>query len=128
MPLILTSLDKALASLKAALALPKDDIVRDSVIKRFEYTYELAWKMMQRWLKENVGAEQIDLLTRKDLFRVAAKKQLIPSPLPWFDYHQSRNQTAHAYDADKAEQVYQVAVQFVPDAEHLLRELQQRND
>lgn len=35
---------KALASLKQALAERENDIIRDSVIKRFEYTFELCWK------------------------------------------------------------------------------------
>ena len=69
MSLLLEPLKKAIASLERSLKKPKDEFVRDSVVKRFEYTYELAWKVMQRWIKENVGPEVSDVLTRKELFR-----------------------------------------------------------
>ena len=40
--LVLTPLNKALSSLNAALAQSRDEFVRDAVIQRFEYTYEVA--------------------------------------------------------------------------------------
>ena len=59
----LTSFRKAIDSLSESLdwynnkstATPSE-ILRDSAIQRFEYTYELAWKMMKRWLEANIGA------------------------------------------------------------------------
>ena len=42
---------KALASLIGALGEKKSDLVRDSVIKRFEYTFELAWKSAKMFLR-----------------------------------------------------------------------------
>jgi len=68
---------------------------RDSVIKRFEYTYELSWKMMQRWIGENVSPDAPDTMTRKDLYRLAAQKKLIDDPNKWFQYHQARNVSSH---------------------------------
>ena len=51
----LTSLRKALTSLEKAihrhLQDPEDEEVRDSVIQRFEYSYELCWKMLSKELK-----------------------------------------------------------------------------
>lgn len=38
----------AQASLEKAVAQPKDEFIRDSVIQRLEYTYELAWKTLKR--------------------------------------------------------------------------------
>ena len=34
------------------LAVAEDDIVRDSLIQRFEFTYELGWKAMFYWLRD----------------------------------------------------------------------------
>ena len=42
----LSSLTKALESLDVALAKDKDEFIRDSVIQRFEFTYELSWKFL----------------------------------------------------------------------------------
>jgi len=127
-PLILTHFEKAIASLKEVLALEKDDIIRDSAIQRFEYTYELAWKLMQRRLKEDVGREEVAALSRKDLFRLAAEKKLISDPRPWFEYYEARNLTAHTYDESLAEEVYRAAARFIHDAESLFHELTRRND
>jgi len=50
----LTSLEKALTSLQKAIERygrePEDEEVRDSVIQRFEYSYELCWKMLSKEL------------------------------------------------------------------------------
>lgn len=128
MSLDLTSLEKALSSLMEAAGMPKSGIVRDSVIKRFEYTYELSWKMIQRWLADNVSPEKADALTRKDLFRLAAQKGLVKDPLIWFEYHDARNKTSHTYDETLADEVHGVALRFITDAESLLEELKKRND
>lgn len=128
MALTLTPFEKALQSLKKVLELPKDDVVRDSAIKRFEYTYELSWKMIQRWINENVSPDKADPLTKKDLFRLAAQNKLIKDPESWFAYHDARNETSHVYNEIKAEKVYEAAVRFAKDATFLLEELKRSND
>ena len=125
--IVLTPFNKALSSLNAALAQTKDEFVRDAVIQRFEYTYELAWKMLKRHLDESEGAATIDALSRKDLFRLAGERGILDNVEAWFGYHRARNETSHTYDANKAEQVYEVARQFAPDAGKLLVELERRN-
>ncbi|MDP2962600.1 MAG: nucleotidyltransferase substrate binding protein [Sulfurimicrobium sp.] len=125
--IILSPLNKALSSLQAALAQPKNEFVRDAVIQRFEYTYELAWKMLKRHLGESEGAAAIDPLSRKDLFRMGGERGIIENVEAWLAYHRARNETSHTYDESKAEQVYDVARQFAGDAEKLLRELERRN-
>lgn len=123
--LILTPFQKALESLEAVLAVPKDDIVRDATIQRFEYTYELAWKMTKRHL-EWAGTEA-DSLTRKSLFREAARIGLIADAEPWFDYNEARNLTSHTYDEVRAEEVYEMARRFAVDARRLLAVLKQHH-
>ena len=135
MELNLTPLELALASLKevAELDRAKQDlkmsaVVRDSAIQRFEYTYELAWKTLQRYLQQDMGVDNVDHLSRKDLFRLAAEKALLNDPEQWFEYHQKRNRTSHTYDLNTAESVYRSAVSFVHDAQQLLDVLQKRID
>jgi nucleotidyltransferase substrate binding protein (TIGR01987 family) len=104
------------------------DILRDSVIQRFEYTYELAWKMMKRWLEANLSATDVDGVSRKELFRIAAQQQLITDPLEWFQYHQARNLTSHVYDEATAEQVFSVIGSFIDQVQSFFTELEKRND
>jgi len=124
----LSPLRKALASLELALAQPKTEFIRDSVIQRFEYTYELSWKLLKRHLENDEGVENTDQLTRKQLFRVALEKGLIRTVEDWFAYHRARNNTAHAYNESTAEEVYETAIRFAPDARALLDELERRTN
>lgn len=126
--LIFTPFEKALDSLELALAQPENEFIRDSVIQRFEYSYEVAWKMLRRFLVADLGADALAPLSRKDLFRLAADRKLIDDPLLWFDYHRARNLTSHLYDQAVAAEVYQTAKLFLPQARMLLAELKNRDD
>ncbi|MCV6588629.1 MAG: nucleotidyltransferase substrate binding protein [Marinobacterium sp.] len=128
MSLILTPLHKAVSSLELALAQPKNEFIRDAVIQRFEYTYELCWKMMRRRLIEDHGQSEVALLSRRELFRMAADYQLITDSISWMLYHKARNETSHLYDESKAEEVYLVAVDFLTDARLLQAQLERRNE
>ncbi len=117
---------QALEALQRALSQPKTEFLRDSVIQRFEFTYELAWKALKRYLEQEEGLENVDALPRRDLYRMAAEKRLIGDPTVWFAYHLARNETVHTYQEAKAEEVYTIAGYFVNDAENLLRSLEER--
>lgn len=127
MALVFSNFKRALTSLEKALALPKDDIVRDSVVKRFEYSYELAWKLLQRALEEDLGSTAVDGLPRRELFRIGAEKQIIADVVPWFEYHRLRNLSSHTYNEEIAEEMYKAAGRFAVDARLLLRNLEARN-
>ena len=70
----LSEFKKALDSLKEVLSKKKDNIIRDSAIKRFEFTYELAWKNAKVFLNNNFG---VDVFSPKDVFRELRKNSLI---------------------------------------------------
>ena len=140
MSLSLVSLTKATDALARSInVLSRADVaqfdvelmetIEAGVIQHFEVAYELSWKMIQRWVKDNVAGDEFSMpRTRKDLFRVAARYGLVDDPLPWFGYGESRNKTAHTYDQDKASEVLAVAKRFLPDALFLLGQLEQLND
>ena len=44
--------EQALRRLQEVLGEPESALVRDAAITRFEFTYELAWKAVQRVLRE----------------------------------------------------------------------------
>lgn len=132
MKLDLSSLEKALKSLQRAVdrsqKAKEDEELRDAVIQRFEYSYELSWKMMKRMLeKESVNPSEIDTLSFRDLLREAAEKGFIQEIEPWFEYREARNRTSHTYDEESAKEVYESALRFFPEANELLEKLKQRN-
>jgi nucleotidyltransferase substrate binding protein (TIGR01987 family) len=99
------------------------------VVQSFKVAYEQCWKMIQRWLKNNYSKEDTQFpRTRKELFRFAAKMQIIEDPLPWFTYGDARNLTSHTYDEEIAVKVYETALIFVVDAQKLLIQLTNNND
>jgi nucleotidyltransferase substrate binding protein (TIGR01987 family) len=132
MKLDLTSWKRALASLERAITrsttAPKDEELRDAVIQRFEYSYELSWKMLKRHLEQVVpdpGA--VDQWSFQDLMRDAAERGLVAAVEPWIEYRYQRNMTAHVYDEQKARRVYESARLFIVDARALLAEVERRN-
>jgi nucleotidyltransferase substrate binding protein (TIGR01987 family) len=139
MPLKLDSLELAVEALQCSLdaaerhAATEDaalrDTIRAGVIQNFEVAYELSWKFIQRWLRENLSPEDADYpRSRKELFRMAARERLIADPLPWFDFAEARNLTSHTYDVSKAESGFQTARRFLPHAKALLASLEAQND
>ena len=104
------------------------DTIRAGVIQNFEFTYELCWKFMKRWLDNSLGSSRVDGVTRRELFRLAAEHQLIDDVDRWMAYHDARNETSHGYDRGSAEAVFLVAVKFLPDAGKLLQCLEMKND
>ncbi|MBI5244978.1 MAG: nucleotidyltransferase substrate binding protein [Elusimicrobia bacterium] len=132
MSLDLSSLEKALESLGRAISRsiesPRDEELRDAVIQRFEYSYELCWKMLKRRLEaEHPSPAEVDSLSFHDLLREAAERGLIDDVESWMDFRESRNITSHTYDRKKAEAVHKSALEFAPKARSLLCRLHERN-
>lgn len=128
----LTSLAKAIRSLKnAVIKYQKEldnDIIRDSVIQRFEYTYALSLKMIQRYLSINAPIPE-EQTTFNNIIRQADKLGLLKHDLQkWTKYREMRNITSHTYDENKANLVAGTAMEFLEESEYLLDELQNRNN
>ncbi len=132
MTLDFSSYEKALTSLQKVLdrsrAVPGDEDIRDACIQRFEYTYELAFKMLKRQLEQELPTrEEVDHLPFKEVIRVGAERGLIAAPERWFDHRDKRNITSHTYDEEKAREVYAILSDFAADAADLLTRLKTRH-
>ncbi len=133
MKLDLSALEKAVASLDRALiravATPGDEELRDACIQRFEYTYELCWKMVKRRVEADAPVpSDVDALSFPALMREAAERGLVSDVTSWLEYREQRNVTAHTYNAEKAQSVFETAQIFLGAARSLLAELKRRND
>lgn len=71
------------------------DLERDGMIQRFEYTQELAWKLLKNYI-EYQGEAQMG--GSRDTIRQVFRLGLIENSEPWFDMLESRNLTSHVYD------------------------------
>lgn len=126
------SLERSLNAAHSSMDSLNDDLretVRAGVIQNFEVAYEQCWKFIQRWIKENRTQEDAEHpRTRKELFRMAARYDLIADPMPWFAYGDARNLTTHIYSEEQAVSVYEIAHDFLKDARYLLKQLEAGND
>lgn len=91
--------ERALARLHEALAETETPLVRDALIQRFEFTYEMAWLSLFDFLAskgERVGKQAWAVLP------LAFQALLIEDAQLWDEVRISRNLTSHTYDEAKA--------------------------
>ena len=98
----LQSLTEATARLAEALALPKDSIVRDSAVKRFEMAFDLAWKTTKAWLEE----QGVMCASPKSCLQEGFRQGLLEYEEIWLETIELRNASVHSYDEEVAEKVY----------------------
>jgi nucleotidyltransferase substrate binding protein (TIGR01987 family) len=120
-----SSLKSALKSLESALTpAPRNDRERDGAIQRFEYTFELCWKFIRRYLFA-MGRTEVSGSPRP-LLRDALSESLIDDLEIWFTFLEARNNTAHIYNKDEAEKIFKIVKKFPPQASALLTKMQSK--
>ena len=113
----------ALKQLKEALNINSPSTLeRDGTIQRFEYCYEIMWKLARRILKEN----EIEADVPKTVFRELGKLGWIDNVEDWIAFQKSRNETSHEYGEKLAIQSYALAKNFLPLATQLLKVLNEK--
>jgi nucleotidyltransferase substrate binding protein (TIGR01987 family) len=128
-----SSFKKAIQSLdEAVIELKKQEanlFVRDATIQRFECTYELAHKMLKRYLEmTEANMNEIDQMSFATLIRTGAEKGLLKNSWDvWSSYRTARNLTSHTYNEAKAIEVCQIVPKFLQEAQFLLEQLQKRS-
>jgi nucleotidyltransferase substrate binding protein (TIGR01987 family) len=105
---------------------PADEQLRDGLIQRFEYTYELCHRFIRRFIQlTSASPEEVDRMAFQDLIRTANQLGLLLWDWPaWHRYRDLRACTSHTYRAETAEHVAIPA--FQAEAEHIRDQLQVR--
>ncbi|MBU2592625.1 MAG: HI0074 family nucleotidyltransferase substrate-binding subunit [Patescibacteria group bacterium] len=109
-------LAKANKRLSEALKLAPTEIHKDATIQRFEFTFELTWKMIKSLAYE----KGVEAASPRDSLRIAAQLDLIEDIETWFGFLDARNIASHVYDQKMAESVYRQAKKFALEVERLL--------
>lgn len=117
-----SQLVNALTRLKEARALPSTQINRDATIQRFEFTFELTWKLLQNFIRK----EGLQAFGPRDAIRAAAQFDLIKDIDLWFDFLDARNLSSHIYNEEMADDVYEIIQKFILEAEKLILKLKSR--
>jgi len=138
MNLDLTSFRDAVAALERSMTFLTSDSAkndpglheqfRNSAIQCFEFTHELAFKMMKRQLEQMIAdPASIDKMAYMDIIRSAAEAGLVDAVGRFKDYRDKRNITSHTYNQAKAGQIEAILPAFFDDMRSLLAELEKRN-
>lgn len=80
-----------------------DEMIKEGLIQRFEYTHELAWNVMKDYAEyqgnPNIGGS-------RDASREAFQLKLVTNGHIWMDMITSRNKTSHTYNEETANEIY----------------------
>lgn len=117
----LTELKTALGRLKEAIPEVKNQLDKDGAIQRFEFVFELVWKTLKDYAEDK---GRLDAASPKDAFRVAADLGIIDDPLPWFNFLKNRNEAAHLYNEQKANEVFSQVPNFILAVDSLILKIQ----
>ncbi|MDR1290925.1 MAG: nucleotidyltransferase substrate binding protein [Planctomycetaceae bacterium] len=131
----LTSLQDAMSSLARSIEVVREyeyleekvqEVLRSGVIQNFEIAYEFSWKHIKRWLELNLGSGSLTPFSIKLLIRRAAECELITDSDLWLEFHKARNSTSHIYSKESAKEVFDKALEFLPQGLDLLEKLEER--
>lgn len=93
---------KATNRLEEVLSLEKNEVIRDSAIKRFEICFDLCWKLIKSYAKE----QGIECNSPRSCFKTAFELQLVEHDERLLKMIDDRNLTAHVYKEEYADDVY----------------------
>ncbi len=118
---ILKQFQKAVNRLDEVLKQEKNEFIRDSAIQRFEFTFDLSWKVVKAFLEENKG---VICNSPKGCFREAYKQEIIEYDDFWIEMTDYRNKTAHIYKEELAEEIYAILPRTLSYFQKLLENIQ----
>jgi nucleotidyltransferase substrate binding protein (TIGR01987 family) len=132
MELDITPLGRAVARLDEGLRRylqdTSDDQIRDGLIQRFEFTYELSHKMLKRYLESaSANPAAFDAMDFQTLIRTGNEQGLLLGDWPaWRTWRNLRARTSHTYNENVALEVVGAIPGFLEEARHLLDRLTER--
>ncbi len=98
-----------------------DALVRDGLIQRFEFTYELGHKILKRYLEyASANPEQFDRMTFQDLIRTANEQGLLLGEwIDWRGFREMRAKSSHTYDEEMSLEVIENIPRFIEEVVYL---------
>ena len=99
------------------------DTISLGVIHNFKIAYENSWKLIARWLDENISADTSHKTTKKGLLKLAGEYFLIDDVNMWIEFYNARDNILHIYSGTLFHEVLEYALKFPIYAEYLLKNL-----
>ncbi len=101
----LKDFEQSLETLKESLDQEQNDFIKDAVIKRFEYCFELCWKTTKVFLNEKFG---VDIYSPKECFRELRRNKLLTDEKTeaLLKMINDRNEIIHTYNEKFADELH----------------------
>lgn len=109
------SFQQSLRRFEEILREPKTVANRDSSIKRFELTFELSWKTLQKYL----GLQGLICRSPRECFRGGFTLGLFLDDPTWSAIIEDRNRSVHTYDESTADKIYEKLPQYLTKFQEL---------
>ena len=113
-------LEDAFSRLKDGADSAADELDKDGVIQRFEFTFELLWKTLKLFLDDQ------GILTKspKETLQEAFRFELIQNEETFLDMLEDRNRTSHIYNQTDSQEIYErIRNIYVKEIKNLLNRL-----
>ena len=94
----------ALDRLQEALQQEPTELVIDGTLHRFEFTFELAWKLIKSYLEYMGVAETTG--SPRETIQNGFKQGIIENGEEWINMMLSRNSLSHLYDEKSSREIY----------------------
>jgi nucleotidyltransferase substrate binding protein (TIGR01987 family) len=122
------AIDRLRAGLARYRQSPDDGQLRDGLIQRFEFTYELSHRTLKRYLRQTAASpDALDRMSFADLIRTAGEQRLLQADwAAWRRFRDMRARTSHTYDQQAALAVVAEIPAFLAEVAYLCAELQRR--
>lgn len=100
--LAVKKLEAAFKKLKDGVSKAKEELQKDGVIQRFEFTFELMWKALKIFLEEEGVLEK----TPRGSLKAAFKAGWIEDEEGFLNMLEDRNKTSHIYSKEESEKIF----------------------
>ena len=118
------TMEQTLHTLEEILKETYSIIVRDATIQRFEYTFEVGWKLFRKVAR----IEGIEVVSPRQAIRAAYDVGLLEDVDLWFEMLNDRNRTSHTYSETTADEVFVSAQNLPPNLRPAIKLIKDRYD
>lgn len=116
----LEKFNSAIKRLDEGVKEAKDNLGRDGVIQRFEFTFELLWKALRLFLLD----EGIITKSPKESLKEGFKFGLIKDEEIFLDMLEDRNQTSHIYSEEFSLEIFErIKTRYLNPLKKILNEI-----
>ncbi|MEO8398413.1 MAG: nucleotidyltransferase substrate binding protein [Ignavibacteriaceae bacterium] len=116
-------LKNAVKKLDEGIKQTKDQLDRDGVIQRFEFTFELLWKTLKLFLAD----QGIIIKSPKEALKETFSYGMIEDEIVFLDMLEDRNQTSHIYSEDISKEIFnRIKKKYLIAIKDLVKEISER--